>query len=90
MVESTHQTIIDTARRVASSPLQAQEPVGLDLEKYRIEDLFFMPLSYIERGCYPQELLQDPDEDIRVFYSLDELARQVRARIMIHGLRMEM
>jgi hypothetical protein len=41
----------------------------------------------IERGYFSAEELAAPDVNSRTFYSLDELARQVRAEIIIKGLR---
>lgn len=67
--------------------ITAQEPVLVNLEKHGIENMIFMPLSYLESGLFPASELAHPEEIGRTFYSLDELARQVRARIIIKGLR---
>jgi len=65
----------------------AQEPVLVNLETHGIEHMIFMPLSYLESGLFPAEELAAPEEIGRTFFSLDELARQVRARILVHRLR---
>jgi len=65
----------------------AEEPVLVNMEAHGIEGMIFMPLSYIERGYLSAEELAAPDVNSRTFYSLDELARQVRAEIIIKGLR---
>jgi hypothetical protein len=66
----------------------AQEPVLVNLETHGIEHMIFMPLSYLESGLFPAEELAPPEEIGRTFFSLDELARQVRARIIVHHLRL--
>ena len=66
----------------------AQEPVLVNLEVHGIEHMIFMPLSYLEDGLFPPEELANPEEIGRTFFSLDELARQVRARIIVHKLRL--
>jgi hypothetical protein len=65
----------------------AQEPVLVNMENHGIEHMIFMPLSYLERGLFPAEALAAPEEIGRTFFSLDELARQVRARIIVKRLR---
>jgi hypothetical protein len=65
----------------------AQEPVLVNMENHGIEHMIFMPLSYLERGLFPAEELAAPEEIGRTFFSLDELARQVRARIIVKRLR---
>jgi hypothetical protein len=69
--------------------ITAQEPVFVNLEIHGLEQMIFMPLSYLERGFLPAEELAAPGKIGRIFFSLDELARQVRARIIIHQLRLD-
>ena len=67
--------------------ITAHEPVLVNMEAHGIEQMMFMPLSYLESGLVAFSEWA-PDEIGRTFYSLDELARQVRARIIVKGLRM--
>ena len=67
----------------------AEEPVLVNMVAHGIDGMVFMPLSYIERGYLPAEELAAPDVNSRTFYSLDELARQVRAQIIVKRLRIE-
>lgn len=69
-------------------PVTAQEPVLVNLETHGIEHMIFLPLWYLESGLFPAGELAAPEEIGRTFFSLDELARQVRARILVHGLRL--
>ncbi|MFZ9935680.1 MAG: hypothetical protein ACO3JG_01330 [Luteolibacter sp.] len=66
----------------------AQEPVLVNLEAQGVKHMIFIPLSYLEEGIFPAEELANPEEIGRTFFSLDELARQVRARIIVHKLRL--
>jgi hypothetical protein len=66
----------------------AQDPVWVNLEAHGIEGMCYMPLYYLERGYFPAKELASPEEIGRTFFSLDELARQVRARIIVHKLRL--
>lgn len=65
----------------------AEEPVLVNMVTHGIEGMVFMPLSYIERGYLQAEELAAPDVIGRTFYSLDELARQVRAQVIVKRLR---
>ena len=75
-----------TCHRCGES-VTAEEPVLVDMVAHGIEGMVFMPLSYIERGFLSVEELAAPDVNSRTFYSLDELARQVRAQIILKRLR---
>ena len=66
--------------------ITAQEPVLLNMEAHGIEQMMFMPLSYLECGLVAFSEWA-PDETGWTFFSLDELARQVRARIIVKRLR---
>ena len=66
--------------------ITAQEPVLVNMEAHGIEHMMFMPLSYLESGLVAFSEWS-PDEIARTFFSLDELARQVRARIIVKRLR---
>jgi hypothetical protein len=68
-------------------PVTAEEPVLVNMVAHGIEAMVFMPLSYIERGYLSVEELAAPEVSSRTFYSLDELARQVRAQIILKRLR---
>jgi hypothetical protein len=65
----------------------AEEPVLVNMVTHGIDGMVFMPLSYIERGYILAEQVTDPEDAGRIFYSLNELARQVRAQILIRKLR---
>lgn len=56
------------------------------MEPHGLEQLFYMPLEYLESGCLDPIALSDPVNTNQIFYSRNELARQVRARILIHRL----
>ncbi len=66
-----------------------QEPVLVNMVAHGIEGMIFMPLSYLEQEYFPVEELAARDLIDRTFFSLDELARQVRARILIHQLHLD-
>ena len=68
--------------------ITVQEPVFVNLEIHGLEQMIYMPLSYLERGFLPAEELAAPGKIGRTFFSLNELARQVRARIIVHQLRL--
>jgi hypothetical protein len=75
-----------TCHRCGES-VTAEEPVLVNMVAHGIEGMVFVPLSYIERGYLSVEELAAPDVNSRTFYSLDELARQVRAQIILKRLR---
>lgn len=49
--------------------------------------MFYMPLSYLESGYMDPAALSDLVNTKHIYYDLYELVRQVRARILIHRLR---
>ena len=67
-----------------------QEPVLVNMESHGIEHMLYMPLCYLEKGYYPAEEFVASDDIGRIFFSLDELASQVRARILIDQLPIEL
>ena len=56
------------------------------MEPHGLEPLFYMPLEYLESGYLDPATLSDPVNANQVFYSRRELARQIRARILIQKL----
>jgi hypothetical protein len=57
------------------------------MEAHWLEPLFYIPLEYLEGGHLNPANLSDPVNTNQVFYSRDELARQVCARIVIRRLQ---
>jgi hypothetical protein len=58
------------------------------MEAHGLEPLFFVPLEYLETGGLCLEYFSDPESVNQTFYSRNELARQVHARVLIHHLKM--
>jgi hypothetical protein len=56
------------------------------MEAHGLEPLFYMPLEYLESGYLDPTTLSDPVNTNQVFYSRNEIARQIRARILIRSL----
>lgn len=64
----------------------AEHPVYVDLPESGIPFLIYAPLSLLEHDSVCEELHNDGRYRL-VSYSLDELARQVRARLRLHNFR---
>ena len=56
------------------------------MEAHGLEPFFYIPLEYLESGYLDPANLSDPINRNQVFYSRNELVRQVRARILIRRL----
>jgi hypothetical protein len=56
------------------------------MEAHGLELHFYMPLGYLESGYLDPTTLSDPVNTNQVYYSRSELARQIRARILIRRL----
>lgn len=67
----------------------ADVPVWVRMEEHGIDPLFHVPLDYLELGYLDPTDLSPPGDADRIYYSLEELACQVRARILIHRLPIE-
>jgi hypothetical protein len=48
--------------------------------------MFYMPFDYLEGGYMDPAALSDLVKTNQIYYDRGELARQVRARILIHRL----
>ena len=66
--------------------LTADVPIWLNMEAHGLEPPFYIPLEYLETGYLDPTTLSDPINTNQVFYSRNELARQVHARILIRRL----
>lgn len=64
----------------------AEHPVYIDLPEPGMPHLIYAPLSLLDVDDVCSELNVD-DRYRLVYYSLDELARQVRARLRLHSLQ---
>lgn len=79
-------TLNTTTCATCGGQVTADVPIWLSIEAHGLEPLFYMPLEYLESGYLDPTTLSDPVNTNQVFYSRNELARQVRARIVIHKL----
>jgi hypothetical protein len=68
------------------STVTSEQPVYIDLPESGIPFLIYTPLSLLEHDSVCEELYNEGRYRL-VSYSLDELARQVRARIKLHEFR---
>jgi hypothetical protein len=80
-------TLNTTTCATCGGQVTADVPIWINLEPHGLSPLFYMPLDYLELEYFDPTLLSAPGEADRIFYSYNELARQVRARIPIHRLR---
>jgi hypothetical protein len=79
-------TLNTCACNVCGESVTAEDPVWINMEHHGLEPMFYMPLSYLESGYIDPAALSDPVNTNQIYYSLNELASQVRARILIRRL----
>ena len=84
--ELLNDTLNTTSCATCGGSVTADVPIWINMEPHGLEPLFYMPLSYLENGFLDPTILSDPVNTNQIFYSRSELARQVRARILIHQL----
>lgn len=65
------------------STVTAEHPLYIDLTESGIPFLIYAPLALLEHDSVCEELIENGRYRV-VSYSLDELARQVRARLRLH------
>lgn len=79
-------TLNTTICATCEDPVIVDFPIWINMEPHGLEPLFYMPLDYLESGYFDPTVLSGPATKNRIFYSRNERARQVRARILIHRL----
>ena len=79
--------ILNTTRcATCGDPVTADVPIWISMEPHGLEPILYMPSEYLENGFLDPTVLSDPVNTNQIFHSLDELARQVRARSLNHRL----
>lgn len=68
------------------STVTSEQPVYIDLPESGIPFLVYVPLALLEHDSVCEELYNNGRYRL-VCYSLDELARQVRARLRLHNFQ---
>jgi hypothetical protein len=67
-------------------PVTPDVPLLVDMEGHGLEQLVYVPFNLFELACTDPEYFSDPGSANQTYYSRNELARQVQARIMIRAL----
>lgn len=76
-------TINTTSCPSCGTPVSADRPVHIDMPELGVGSLTYAPLHMLDHDHVCANLLEDNHYEI-VFYSLEELARQVRARLRLN------
>lgn len=78
-----------TICRECGDTVTADVPLWINLQDHGLDPLFYMPFEYLELGPAAMDCFEDPESVNQTLYSRNELARQVKARILIRHLKLE-